>query len=91
MEPYPSYSNCPGEVYDNFDDYLTDEQLEEIDTIIENARKVNFTVVYHNKTDLTNLRKEFHSMKEALEFALERIEKDYVVNSVVTSTYYVTI
>lgn len=91
MEPYPSYSNCPGEVYDNFDDYLTDEQLKEIDTIIENARKVNFTVVYHNKTDLTNLRKGFDSMKEALEFALERIEKDYVVNSVVTSTYQVTI
>lgn len=91
MEPFPSYSNCPGEVYDNFDDYFTDEMAAEIDVIIDRAKKEKFTVVYHNKTDLTNLRKEFPTMKEALLFALERIEKDYVVNSVVTSTYYVTV
>jgi vacuolar-type H+-ATPase subunit I/STV1 len=91
MQPIPSYSNCPGEVYDNFIDYFTDEEAEELDAIIENSRKEEFTVVYHNKTDLTNLKKEFTSMKEALEFALERIEKDYVVNSVVTNSYYVTV
>ena len=91
MQPIPSYSNCPGEVYDNFIDYFTDEEAAELDAIIENARKEEFTVVYHNKADLTNLKKEFTSMKEALEFALERIEKDYVVNSVVTNSYFVTI
>lgn len=91
MQPIPSYSNCPGEVYDNFIDYFTDEEAEELDAIIDRAKRENFTVVYHNKTDLTNLRKEFPTMKEALLFALERIEKDYVVNSVVTSSYFVTI
>lgn len=91
MEPYPSYSNCPGEIYDNFEDVLTDEQLEEIDLIIDNATKEKYVVVYHHKHDLTIIRSEFDTMEKALTVAQELLKKDFIVNSVVTSTYLVTV
>lgn len=86
-----SFSQCPGEVYDNHLDLLTDEELSNIDQIIDNATKNKFVVIYHNKDDLTNIRSEFDTMEKALLIALELIRKGYIVNSVVTSTYLVTV
>ena len=61
------YSECPGEVYDEYEDYLG----EEFNAPIEQETKGKFVVMYHHKHDLTILRKEFPTMKDALETVYE--------------------
>jgi hypothetical protein len=81
------YSECPGEVYDEYVDYLG----EEFTIPIEQETKGNFVVLYHHKHDLTILRKECYTMQDALEFALTCISQDFIVNSVITRDYTVTV
>ena len=81
------YSECPGEIYDEYGDYLG----EEFTTPIVQTVKGNFVVLHHHKHDLTILRKEFSTMQDALEFALLCSEKDFIVNSVITRNYTVTV
>ena len=81
------YSECPGEVHDEYGDYLG----EEFTTPIEQTIKGNFVVLHHHKHDLTILRKECCTMRDALEFALVCIGQDFIVNSVITSNYPVTV
>ena len=80
------YTECPGEVYDEYEDYLG----EEFTIPIEQEIKGNFVVMYQHKHDLTILRKECITMQDALEFALLCVEQDFIVNSVITRTYTVT-
>jgi hypothetical protein len=81
------YSECPGEVHDEYEDYLG----EEFTTPIEQETKGNFVVLHQHKHDLTIFRSEFDTMQDALEFALWCVEKDYIVNSVITRNYTVTV
>jgi hypothetical protein len=70
-----SLSECPGEFYDDFD----------YSSIVN-----KFIVIYHYKSDLTMIRKEFVTMKLALEFA-QSILNECVVISVITKNYPVTV
>ena len=81
------YTDCPGEVYDEYEEYLGGE----FTIPIEQETKGNFVVLHHHKHDLTILRKECYTMKDALEFALLCTEQDLIVNSVITSNYPVTV
>ena len=81
------YTECPGEIWDEFEDYLGEEFIMHV----EQATKGNFVVMYHHKHDLTILRKECYTMRDALEFAILCTEKDLIVNSVITSDYPVTV
>jgi hypothetical protein len=81
------YTDCPGEVYGEYGDYLGEEFV----MLVEQKTKDNFVVMYHHKHDLTILRKECYSMQDALVFALNRIERGFIVNSVITRNYPVTV
>jgi hypothetical protein len=81
------YSECPGEIYDEYGDYLG----EEFAIPIEQETEGNFVVLYQHNRDLTILRKECHTMRDALEFALLCTEQDFIVNSVITRNYPVTV
>jgi hypothetical protein len=81
------YTECPGEVYDEYEDYLG----EEFTIPIEQEIKGNFVVLYYHKHDLTILRKECYTMQDALEFAITCISQDFIVNSVITRNYTVTV
>jgi hypothetical protein len=81
------YTECPGEVYDEYEEYLGEEY-----TIpIEQEIKGNFVVLYQHKHDLTIHRKECYTMQDALKFALLCSEQDFIVNSVITRNYPVTV
>jgi hypothetical protein len=81
------YSECPGEIYDEYGDYLG----EEFAIPIEQETEGNFVVLYHHNHDLTILRKECHTMRDALVFALLCTVQDFIVNSVITRNYPVTV
>lgn len=85
-----SFSQCPGESYDEF------QRLSELDDYIDLDKFtkipfMNYIVIYCHKHDLTTIKKKFPTMKEALEFSLKVSDEDFIVNSVITDNYKISL
>jgi len=85
-----SYSQCPGEVYDEHQSLSELDDSIDLDKLMKTSQK-NYIVVYCHKYDLTTLKKKFSSIEEALEYALNISKEDFIVNSVITDNYRITV
>lgn len=91
-----NYSQCPGEVYDDFWEEENNQPTINLDELLKNKSwdeermewydtNTQYCINYHKKGDLTIRRKYCKTMHNAIAKAYEMIQsEDYIITSITT-------
>lgn len=90
MSQFKEFVECPGEVYDEWMNYvenISEAECVEIDELIDSYVDTYFDVFYYVEHETREQYKSFNDMKSALEFALmiEADNNSYVEKVITTS------